>query len=469
MSAHPPIGNARRSGVVLAVLTASQFLVSLNTSIVNVALPAIGADLHLSQTSLSLIVNAYLIAFGALLPVGGRLADLFGSRRTFAAGLALFAVGSVAASIPSGAALLVSGRAVQGAGAAVLSPAALALVLSLSPVGPVRNRALGVWGAVSAAGGAAGVLVSGLLTSLIGWWAIFAVSAVTAIPLLLLVPVLVPAPAPGSQRQNGRLDLPGALTITAGLVLLVYGLGRTDWSKPPTLLLPAAGLVLLLLLAPIERRAGDPLVPPVLMRNRSLVAGNALMLLLGMVWIATFFFLPLYQQRVLGYSPLIAGVTQLPLAAALMTSSTVAGRVRGTLVPGLLLLAAGLAWLSRVPVGGHFATDLLGPSLLIGTGLGLAFVPLTALGVAGVSARYAGVAGGLINTTRQVGGALGLAILTAVAAQATHGGTPSPHTLAHGYREALLGAAGIALLSAGCAWIHTARSPAAEARPAVAD
>ncbi|CAM5567059.1 MFS transporter [Streptomyces fumanus] len=455
---------SRSSGAVLAVLSASQFLVTLNTSIVNVALPAIGADLHLSSSALTWIVNAYLIAFGALLPAGGRLADLFGRRRVFAAGLVLFTAGSIAASIPAGGALLIAGRAVQGVGAAVLSPAALAILLSVSPAGPARNKALGVWGAVSAAGGAAGVLFSGVLTSGLGWWAIFAVSAVIGLPLLLAVPALVPGDV---RRADGRLDVLGALIITAGLLLLVYGLGRIDWSRPSTTLVAASGLALLLLLGPVERRAAEPLVPPVLLHSRSVVVGNVLMLLLGMVWVATFFFLPLYQQRVLGYSPLVAGVTQLPLAAALMSASTLAGRVKGTLVPGLLLLAGGLVWLARVPVRGGFLADLLGPTLLIGVGLGLAFVPLTALGVAGVSPDHAGVAGGLINTTRQVGGALGLAVLTSVAAGATGGGT-SPAHLADGYRSALLTASGLVLFTALVAGAYTAWTRRHSARPAVA-
>lgn len=451
-------------GVTLALMTAAQFLVVLNTSIVNVALPAIGRDLGLSQTGLTWIVNAYLIAFGALLPVGGRLADLFGSRTTFVAGLVLFVGGSLAASVPSGAGLLITARAMQGVGAAVLSPAALAILLSRFAPGPDRGRALGIWGAASAAGGAAGVLLSGLLTSALGWWSIFAVSVVVGVPVLLCVQGLIPRDTGG---RGGRLDVPGALAVTAGLTLVVYGLGSRDASGAERLLVPAAGIFLLLSLVPLERRATDPLIPPVLLGNRSVMAGNILMLLLGTVWVGTFFFLPLYQQKVLDYSPLTAGLTQLPLAGALMAASAVAGRSRSTLLPGLVVLATGLLWLARLPLDGTFLADLLGPSLLIGLGLGLAFVPLTALGVGGVDPRHAGVAGGLINTTRQVGGALGLAILTSLASTASDGNGVGPAALAHGYRRALIGAAVISLLAAIGAGVNALRDSRRTSRSAV--
>lgn len=424
-------------GIVLVLLSASQFLVVLNTSIVNVALPAVGDDLGLSATGLSWVVNAYLISFGALLPVGGRVADLYGRRRTLTAGLALFTTGSAVAAIAPGAVPLIAGRALQGVGAAVLSPAALAVLLALYPAGPERAGALGAWGSVSAAGGAAGVLLGGLLTGALGWWSIFAVS----VPVGLTVLAGVRLAPPDGPVRGGGLDLPGAVTVTAGLLAVVYGLGDGG----PVVL--GAGALLLAAFALIERRSADPLIPPGLLRTASVGPGNALMLLLGMVWVGTFYYLPLYQQRVLEYSPLVAGIAQVPLSAALMAAPVVAGRVRAPLVPGLVLLAAGLAWMARVPLGGTFLRDLLGPSLLIGTGLGLAFVPLTALGVAGVAASRSGVAGGLVNTSRQVGGALGLALFTAVAATATPG-HGAKADLAAGYRNAFLAAALVALATA---------------------
>ncbi|XVQ85427.1 MFS transporter [Microbispora siamensis] len=437
--------SVRARGVSLALLASSQFLVVLNTSIVNVALPAIGDDLSLSAAGLSWVVNAYLIAFGALLPAGGRLADLYGGRRALAAGLALFTAGSAGAALSPGAGALIAARAVQGVGAAVLSPAALAVLLALYPAGAARARALGVWGSVSAAGGAAGVLLGGLLTGALGWWSVFAVG----VPVATFVLVAVPRLVPGDDRppRGGGLDLPGTLSVTLGLLGVAYGLGGGGWAAI------AAGVALLGVFALWERRveqglkqgAAVPLIPPSLLRTADVGIGNVLMLLLGMVWVGTFFFLPLYQQRVLGYSPLEAGLTQLPLALALVLAPLAAGRLRRTLVPGLLTLAAGLAWLARAPEDGTFLVDLLGPTVLVGAGLGLAFVPLTALGVAGVPGERAGVASGLITTTRQVGGALGLAVLTSVAGLAPAGVT--------GYRHAFLAAAAISLVAATAALV----------------
>ncbi len=293
-----------------------------------------------------------------------------------------------------------------------------------------------------------------MLTSTLGWWAVFAISALLALPGLVTTPLLL---IRGEHGRSSRLDVPGALIVTAGLTLLVYGLGAKGEMPLPDFVLPAAGVLLLLTLMPVERRARDPLLPPVLLRSRSAVTGNLLMLLLGAVWVATFFFLPLYQQKVLGYSPLEAGLTQVPLAAALMAASWGAGRLRGTLLPGLLVLATGLVWLARLPVDGAFLTDLLGPSVLIGAGLGLAFVALTALGIAEVEPRHAGIAGGLINTSRQVGGALGLAILSPLANPAVGRAAPGPAALAYGYRRALVAAALIALLAAAGTGIHLMR------------
>ncbi|TQS28019.1 MFS transporter [Microbispora sp. KK1-11] len=431
--------SVRVRGASLALLASSQFLVVLNTSIVNVALPAIGDDLSLSAAGLSWVVNAYLIAFGALLPVGGRIADLYGGRRALSAGLALFTAGSAGAALSSGAGALIAARAVQGVGAAVLSPAALAILLALYPAGAARGRALGVWGSVSAAGGAAGVLLGGLLTEALGWWSVFAVGVPVAAFVLAAVPHLVPGGDAPPRRD--RLDVPGTLSVTLGLLGVAYGLGGGGWAAI------AAGVALLGLFAlweqRVERQAAAPLIPPSLLRTADVGIGNVLMLLLGMVWVGTFFFLPLYQQRVLGYSPLEAGLTQLPLAVALVLAPLAAGRLRRTLVPGLVTLAAGLAWLARAPEDATFLVDLLGPTVLVGAGLGLAFVPLTALGVAGVPGELSGVASGLVTTTRQVGGALGLAVLTSVAGLAPAGVT--------GYRRAFLAAAAISLIAATAA------------------
>ncbi|MBI0379968.1 MFS transporter, partial [Streptomyces albiflaviniger] len=285
-------------------------------------------------------------------------------------------------------------------GAALLAPTALALVLTLYPDKDRRGTALGVWGAVSGAGGAAGVLLSGLLTGLYGWRAVFVVMVPLALAVLVATWLLVGADRP----RGGILDAPGAVTVTAGLVALTYGLSG-PWP------LAAIGLALLVLFMVVQRRAADPLLPA---RMSVVAVPNVLMALLGAVWLGLFYFLPLYQQRTLGYSPLEAGLTQLPLALMITLSSWATGKVSGrhVLPVGLLVLAAGLAWLSRTPADGTFPVDLLGPTLLIGIGLGVAFVRLTAMSSMGVPAADNGLAGGLVNATRQIGGAIGLSFLT---------------------------------------------------------
>ncbi|GAA1134371.1 MFS transporter [Streptomyces javensis] len=386
--------------IPLAVLATAQFLVVLSTSIVNVALPQIRAGLDLSDTGQAWTVNAYVLVFGALLLPGGRAGDVYGLRRVFLLGIGLFALSSLGAALAPTTIVLIACRAAQGIGAALLAPTALALVLTRYSDKRRRGTALGVWGAVSGAGGAAGVLLSGLLTSLYGWRALFVVMVPLALAVLVAARLLVGADRP----RGGSLDAPGAVTVTAGLVALTYGLSG-PWP------LAAIGLALLGLFAVLQRRAADPLLPA---RMSVVAVPNVLMALLGAVWLGLFYFLPLYQQRTLGYSPLEAGLTQLPLALVITLSSWATGKVSGrhVLPVGLLVLAAGLAWLSRTPADGTFAVDLLGPTLLIGLGLGPAFVRLTALSSTGVPAADNGLAGGLVNATRQIGGAIGLSFLT---------------------------------------------------------
>ncbi|RJL22936.1 MFS transporter [Bailinhaonella thermotolerans] len=420
-----------RAWTPLAVLATAQFLVVLSTSIVNVALPRIRAGLGLDPAGLSWAVNAYVLAFGALLLLGGRSGDVYGPRRVFLLGAALFAASSLGAALANGLLTLVVARAAQGVGAALLAPTALAMTLTLFPDGPRRGTALGVWGAVSGVGGAAGVLLGGLLSDAYGWRSVFAVMVPAAVAVLVATWRLLPADRP----RGGRLDLPGALTVTLGLTALTYGLSGDSW---PAL---AAGVLLLGLFVRLQRRSAHPLVPARIFRVGSVTAANVLMASLGAVWLGLFFFLPLYQQRVLGFTPVEAGLTQLPLALTITLASWAAPRLtrrlsgRAVLTCGLLLLTAGLAWLARAPADGAFLTDLLGPSLLIGAGLGAAFVQLTTLSAAGVPAADIGLAGGLINATRQIGGAIGLAALTAL-------------SLTGGYRGTFVAAALIALSTA---------------------
>ncbi|MGW0807778.1 MFS transporter [Nonomuraea sp. NPDC002799] len=414
----------------LAVLATAQFLVVLSTSIVNVALPEIRTGLGLGPAGLSWVVNAYVLAFGALLLLGGRSGDVYGLRRVFLIGTALFAAASLGAALANDIVTLIVARAVQGVGAALLAPTALAMVLTLFPDGPRRGTALGVWGAVSGVGGAAGVLLGGLFSDVYGWRSVFVVMVPVAVAVLVTTWRLLPADRP----RGGRLDLPGALAVTLGLTAFTYGVSGAVWPAV------VAGVLLLTLFVHLQRRSAGPLVPARIFQAGSLAAANVLMALLGAVWLGLFFFLPLYQQRVLGYSPMEAGLTQLPLALTITLASWASPRLtrrlsgRAVLAGGLLLLAAGLAWLARAPSDGTFLSDLLGPSVLIGAGLGAAFVQLTALSAAGVPAADSGLAGGLINATRQIGGAIGLAVLTVL-------------SLTGGYRGTFTAAALITLLT----------------------
>ncbi|MFH9070303.1 MFS transporter [Streptomyces alboflavus] len=397
-------------GPALVALATAQFVVVLSTSIVNVALPAVSGGLGLSSGALSWVVNAYVLAFGALLLPGGRFADLCGRRRMFAAGTTVFALASLAAGLAPNAGALIAARAAQGVGAALLAPAALALVLLIFPPGAkpqggglTRGAALGVWGAVSGAGGAAGVILGGVLTEWYGWRAVFLVVVPIAVTSLGATLLLVPADRP----TGGGLDLVGAIASTTGLTALVYALTA---GQP---LAAVAGLALLAAFADRQRRTTTPLVPPRLLRTGRVAAANLAMTLLGAVWVGLFYFLPLYQQQVLGYSALAAGLTQLPLALTVVVASTLAPRLPDRAGLGAALAALTLLALARTD--GTFAVDLLGPSVLVGAGLGVAFVRLTTLATDGVPAADSGLAGGLVNTTRQTGGALGLALLTALA------------------------------------------------------
>ncbi|MFI8265995.1 MULTISPECIES: MFS transporter [unclassified Streptomyces] len=456
-------------GAVLAALAAAQFTVMLATSIVNVALPQIRAGVGLSDGGTTWVVNSYGLAFGALLLAGGRIADLLGRRRVLLAGLALFALASLAAGLATSSGVLIAARAVQGAGAAAIAPAALALAMGLFPSGPGRGRALGVWGAVSGAGGAGGVLLGGVLTQAWGWPWIFHSVALGAAMVLAAVAVLVPRDA--GREAAGRFDLLGTATITLALTCLVWGLTTArgaGWTDGGVLSSLGASAVLLAAFHRIELRRPNALLPPRLFATGRVAAGNLLMALLGSVWIALFFFLPLYQQQVLGSSPLATGAGQLPLAAANMLGAVLAPRIArrlgatATVTAALLTEAAGLLWLSRMSADGSYLTDVLGPSVLVGLGLSVAFVQLTALAVDGVPRQDAGLAGGLVNTTRQVGGAIGLAALATLAGSVTAGAAgrlPPLEALTAGYRTAFAVSAAVLLTTALLALFLTRRTP----------
>ncbi|MFD5879351.1 MFS transporter [Streptomyces yangpuensis] len=463
-----------RPGPALAALAAAQFTVMLATSIVNVALPQIRAGVGLSDGGTTWVVNAYGLAFGALLLAGGRAADLLGRRRVLIAGLALFAGASLAAGLAATPTLMITARAVQGLGAAVIAPAALALAMDLFPPGPARGKALGVWGAVSGAGGAVGVLLGGVLTQAWGWPWVFHIAAVGAVLVLAAVAVCVPL---GAGRGTGRFDLPGTATVTLALTCLVWALTSAralGWTNAGVLGALLAAAVLFAAFAFVERRRPDALIPPRLFATGQVAAGNVLMALLGSVWIALFFFLPLYQQQVLGMSPLTTGAGQLPLAVANMLGAFAAPRISrrigatATVVAALLTEAAGMLWLSRMTAEGTYLVDILGPSVLIGMGLSVAFVQLTALAVDGVPRQDAGLAGGLVNTTRQVGGAIGLAALATLAGSVTAhaaGHQPPLEALTAGYRTAF--AVSAAILAASALLAVPLTRPAGSARRAL--
>ena len=427
----------RRRWIALGLLAMAQFMVVLDASIVNVALPSIGKDLHFSQDNLSWVVNAYVLTFGGFLLLGGRMADLLGRRRVFMGGLVLFALASLAGGLSSSEGQLIAARAVQGLGAAILSPAALSIVTTTFTEGAERNKALGVWGAVAGAGGAAGVLLGGVLTDTLGWeWVLFVNTPVGIIAAALAPALIAESRAEGLTRH---FDVTGALTVTAGLSVLVYALvdaNRAGWGSARTIALLVVAVLLLGAFVVTELRARWPLVPFRIFRLRTLTGANAVGLLVGASLFSMFFFISLYLQQVLGYSPLRAGFAYLPLAVTIILSAGAASQLvtrlgfKRVLVTGLLFITAGLAWFAQVSPGGTYLGDVLFPSLLAAIGLGFSFVPITIAAVSGVRPDDAGLASGLINTSQQIGGALGLAVL------ATVGDLAHRRRDAHGARRA---------------------------------
>ena len=457
----PPLYTPRAKNLALLLLAMVQFVIVIDASIVNVALPSIGAALHFSRTNLSWVVNAYTLTFGGFLLLGGRLSDLLGRRRMFMLGLVLFSVASFAGGIAQSEEWLIIARAVQGLGAAIVSPAALSIITTTFAEGSERNRALGIWGAVAGAGGAAGVLLGGILTSGLSWrWVLF-----VNVPIGLIAAFLAPRTLVESRAENGvnTFDLPGAVTVTAGLSLLVYAIVDTvniGWGSTTTLLRLAGAALLLVAFVIIELRTRHPLMPFSIFRLRTLRGADIVGLLIGMSLFSMFFFISLYLQDVLHYSPIKTGISYLPLAIGIILSAGAASQLvtrfgfKPPLIAGLLLIAGGLLWFSQVPgSGGSYAADILGPSLLAAAGLGFAFVPVTIAAVSGTKPHEAGLASGLINTSQQVGGALGLAILATVANSHTQsllrsGVHNASVALTKGFDQAFLVGAGFAIVGA---------------------
>ena len=445
-----------RKWLALALLASVQFMVVLDIAIVNVALPSIQVDLGFSQENLQWVISAYALLFGGFLLLGGRAADLFGRRRLFIAGIVLFTVASLLAGFAWSEVSLIAARALQGLGAAVITPAALSILMTTFQEGKERNTALGVWGAVGAFGAVAGVLMGGVLTDAFSWPWIFFVNVPVGVAAFALTPVLL---GESRDEEARSFDVPGAVLVTSGLVVLVYAITQANdygWTSLETIGLFAASAALLAGFIGWEARASQPLMPFSIFRLRTLVGANIAGLILGTALFAMFLMLTLYMQQVLGYSAMKTGVGYLAVAGTAIVWSAVAAQlvtrvgVKPVLVAGMTLLTAGLIYFTQVDVGGSYLGDLLPGFLLISIGMGFSFVPISIAALAGVAPSEAGLASGLINTSQQIGGALGIAALSAIATSTTEDavatGTALPIALTDGFEAAFIGGAIVTLV-----------------------
>ena len=448
MNAQEQAAYERKRWQALALLCIAQFMVVLDASIVNIALPTIGEALDFTQENLTWVINSYILTFGGFLLLGGRLADLLGRRRVFITGLIIFALASLAGGFATNDVQLIVARAVQGLGAAIVSPAALSIITTTFKEGSERNKALGAWGAVAGSGGAAGVLLGGVLTDSLGWeWVLW-----VNVPIGLIAAFYAPRLIAESRQEDATrtFDIPGAVTITAGLSLLVYAIvdaEQSGWGSTRTITLLALSAALILAFIVIEQRSRAPLVPFRIFRLRTLTGSNIVGLLVGASLFSMFFFATLYMQQVLGYGPIKTGLSYLPLTAGIILSAGIGSQVatkigfKPVLVVGMICVTVALVWWSRISPDGSYVADVLGPSVVAAIGLGLSFVPVTIGAVAGVDEHESGLASGLINTSQQIGGALGLAILATIA-NSTTGDSFEPVALTEGFHDAFLVGAG---------------------------
>ncbi|MFI1763008.1 MFS transporter [Streptomyces sp. NPDC020800] len=439
--------------LVVALACAGQFLVVLDVSVVNVALPSMRTDLGLSASGLQWVVNAYAIAFAGFMLLGGRAGDLYGRKRMFLVGLGLFTLASLGGGLAQEGWQLLLARAVQGLGAAVLAPSTLTLLTAAVPEGPARARAIATWTAVGAGGGAAGGLVGGALVDTLSWrWVLLINVPVGAVVLAGSLTWLTESRA-GERR---RLDLPGALLVTAGLATLAYGISQTEaegWTAAATLVPLAAGLALVGLFLAVEARTAAPLMPLGLFRLRSVASANTAMFLSGSAMFCMWFFMTLYAQNVLGYSPLGAGLALVPSSLAVVLGSKLAPRYLPTLgarnvaVVGALVAAAGFAWQSTMSAHGAYLTSIMIPGILMMLGAGLSATPLAALATSGATPSDAGLVSGLVNTSRTMGGSLGLAVMSTIAASRTArtGDGVGAEALTEGYALAFRAGTGVLL------------------------
>ncbi|SUA75884.1 Antiseptic resistance protein [Nocardia otitidiscaviarum] len=455
---------ASRRWVALGLIALAQFMVIMDTSIIGVALPKMQEELGFSQENLSWVFNAYVVVFGGLLLLGGKLSDILGARRVFQAGWAVLGVGSLAAGLASNAAVELIGRGVQGAGAALIAPSALTLLMMLFGNNPKElTRAFAVYGAAAPAGGTAGVFLGGLITEYASWPWVFYINIPLAVVALLAAPALVPD---GALAPHGSVDILGALTATSGLGAAVFAVVRADWAAVSTWAILVGATALLIAFVAIQARRAEPLMPLAIFRAPDLGAANLAQVLLGAAWVPMWFFLNLYLQQVLGYSAFPSGAALLPMTALIMIgmialSPKLFARfgARTMTATGLVVLAVGLIWLSFVRPDGSFWVDVLPGSLIAALGMSLAFIPSLQTAISAAAPEEGGLASGIVNTGYQIGSALGLAVATAIAAAAGAEALGDPVALADGFSAAFVTAAVIAVAAAGAALV-TFRSPA---------
>jgi len=467
------IATARRKWYALALLLGVQFMVVLDIAIVNVALPSIQTDLGFSQANLQWVVSAYALLFGGFLLLGGRVADLIGRRRVFVAGLVVFTGASLLSGLAWSEGALIGARGLQGLGAAMITPAALSILTTTFAEGKERNAALGAWGGVGAFGAVAGVLLGGVLTDALSWEWIFFVNVPVGLLGLALAPLLL------TESRDARVktfDLPGAVLVTGGLVELVYTITQANnngWGSLETIALFATAFALLAAFVAWERRSPEPLVPFSIFRLRTVVGANVAGLILGTAIFAMFLMLTLYMQQVLHYSAMKTGVAYLAVAGTAIFWSGLAAQlvtrvgVKPVLVAGMTALSAGLIYFTQVSPDGSYLGDLLPGFLLVAVGLGFSFVPISIAALAGVRPAEAGLASGLINMSQQIGGALGIAALSAIATSATRdsivSGTARATALTDGFQDAFIGAAAVALVGILVALVVVRRADLATA------
>jgi EmrB/QacA subfamily drug resistance transporter len=459
-----------RRWLALVALAVAQFMVFLDETVVNVALPSIKLSLGFSQGTLAWVVSAYIVVFGGLVLLGGRVADLFGRRRVFLIGTAIFGMASLLDGLAQSQGMLLGARVLQGVGAALATPAALALVTALFPVEAERVKALTIWGALSGLGFAIGILLGGAITQAASWRWVFLINAPVAVVSLLVVPRLVSESRVGARRG---FDLAGAATVTVGLSALVYALVKAPaygWTSLTTHALFGGAIASLVAFALIERRAAAPLIPAGFLHRRTTLVPNLLQLLLGVSGISSLFSLTLYTQQVLGYTPLEAGAAYLPLAAGVASATGVANKLVGHLGPrplavaGLAIAAAGMLALGHAPAGAEYLTEVLPGMVIIGLGAGLSFVSITTAALGAVDDSAAGIASGLLSTTVQIGGALGVAVLAGVvvtqrARDLLASGSTTVAAQVAGLQLAFLIAAGVALTASLIALFALRREP----------